>query len=133
MSDQYRSQTKKVRRARAKGILDQLVGKVKKPTIKLRRTSKAFINLVLTSALLIAICAACFSIFGLSSLFSVASDSFIIMAGSLEIGKLVTASLLYRQWDRFNYLFKTYYLTAVLTLVIITSIGIYGYLSAAYQ
>ena len=133
MSDQFRSQTKKVRRQRAKGILGNIVSKVKKPSIKLERTSKSFINLVLTSALLIAGCAAFFSIFGLSSLFSGAFYSVVIMASSLEIGKLVTASLLYRQWGRFNYLFRTYYLTAVLTLVIITSIGIYGYLSSAYQ
>jgi len=82
---------------------------------------------------LIAGTAAFFSIFGLSALFAGAYYSVIFMAGSLELGKLVTASLLYRKWESFNILFRSYYLTAVLTLVVITSIGIYGYLSAAYQ
>ncbi|MAH07316.1 hypothetical protein CMI38_03650 [Candidatus Pacearchaeota archaeon] len=106
---------------------------IKKTVFKFKKPNLSFIHLVLFSSLLIAGTAAFFSIFGLSALFAGAYYSVIFMAGSLELGKLVTASLLYRKWESFNILFRSYYLTAVLTLVVITSIGIYGYLSAAYQ
>ena len=85
------------------------------------------------SALLIAGSAAFFSVFGLSKLFAGAALSVIIMAGSLEFGKLVTAAFLYRYWDKVNVFQKTYLMTAVITLVLITSAGIFGYLSNAYQ
>ena len=85
------------------------------------------------AALLIAGSAAFFSVFGLSKLFAGAALSVIIMAGSLEFGKLVTAAFLYRYWDRINLFQKTYLMTAVITLVLITSAGIFGYLSNAYQ
>ena len=85
------------------------------------------------SALLIAGSAGFFSVFGLSKLFAGAALSVIIMAGSLELGKLVTAAFLYRYWDRVNLFQKTYLITAVITLVLITSAGIFGYLSNAYQ
>jgi len=85
------------------------------------------------AALLIAGSAAFFSVFGLSKLFAGAAFSVIIMAGSLEFGKLVTAAFLYRYWDKVNLFQKTYLMTAVLTLVLITSAGIFGYLSNAYQ
>ena len=85
------------------------------------------------AALLIAGSAGFFSVFGLSKLFAGAALSVIIMAGSLEFGKLVTAAFLYRYWDKVNLLQKTYLMTAVITLVLITSAGIFGYLSNAYQ
>ena len=85
------------------------------------------------AALLIAGSAAFFSVFGLSKLFAGAALSVIIMAGSLEFGKLVTAAFLYRYWDKVNLFQKTYLMTAVVTLVLITSAGIFGYLSNAYQ
>ena len=85
------------------------------------------------AALLIAGSAGFFSVFGLSKLFAGAAFSVIIMAGSLEFGKLVTAAFLYRYWDRINLFQKTYLMTAVITLVLITSAGIFGYLSNAYQ
>ena len=85
------------------------------------------------AALLIAGSAGFFSVFGLSKLFAGAALSVIIMAGSLEFGKLVTAAFLYRYWDRINLFQKTYLMTAVITLVLITSAGIFGYLSNAYQ
>ena len=85
------------------------------------------------AALLIAGSAAFFSVFGLSKLFAGAALSVIIMAGSLEFGKLVTAAFLYRYWDKVNLFQKTYLMTAVITLVLITSAGIFGYLSNAYQ
>jgi len=55
------------------------------------------------------------------------------MASSLELGKLVTASFLYRKWHSINILMRTYFLIATVTLVFITSLGIYGYLTNAYQ
>ena len=85
------------------------------------------------SALLIAGSAGFFSVFGLSKLFAGAALSVIIMAGSLELGKLVTAAFLYRYWDKINYFQKVYLSTAVVTLILITSAGIFGYLSNAYQ
>ena len=95
--------------------------------------SKIFPNLVGLSALLIAGSAAFFSVFGLSKLFAGASLAVIIMAGSLEFGKLVAASFLYRYWKKINFLHKTYMTIAVITLVLITSAGIFGFLSNAYQ
>ena len=85
------------------------------------------------AALLVAGSAAYFSVFGLSKLFAGAASSIIIMAGSLEFGKLVSASFLYRYWDITNRWLKIYLLTGVITLVGITSAGIFGYLSNAYQ
>ena len=95
--------------------------------------SKNFSNLVGLSALLIAFSAAFFSVFGLSKLFAGAELSVIIMASSLEFGKLVAASFLYRYWDRINLLQKFYMTFATVVLVIITSAGIFGFLSNAYQ
>jgi len=95
--------------------------------------SKHFKFYVGLSALLIAGSAAFFSVFGLSKLFAGAALSVIIMAGSLEFGKIVAASFLYRYWNSINRLLKIYMTTGVVTLVLITSAGIFGYLSNAYQ
>ena len=95
--------------------------------------SKLFPKLVGLSALLIAGSAAFFSVFGLSKLFAGAQLAVIIMAGSLEFGKLVAASFLYRYWDKINLPHKTYMSIAVVTLVLITSAGIFGFLTNAYQ
>ena len=85
------------------------------------------------SALLIAGSAAFFSVFGLSKLFAGATMSVIIMASSLEFGKLVGASFLYRYWSTINNWLKIYMTIGVITLVGITSVGIFGFLSNAYQ
>jgi hypothetical protein len=85
------------------------------------------------SALFIAGCAAFFSVFGIAKLFSGAFIAVVIMASSLEIGKLVTASFLYRYWDKINLLQKVYMAAATIMLIFITSAGIFGYLSNAYQ
>jgi len=85
------------------------------------------------SALFIAGCAAFFSVFGIGKLFSGAFLSVVIMASSLELGKLVTASFLYRYWDKINLLQKVYMAAATIMLIFITSAGIFGYLSNAYQ
>ena len=94
---------------------------------------KNFTTLIGVSALLVAGSAAFFSVFGLSKLFSGAQISVIIMAGSLEFSKLVAASFLYQYWYSMSKILKTYLSLGVAILVIITSAGIFGYLSNAYQ
>ena len=96
-------------------------------------SSKSFHKLVGFSALAIAGSAAFFSVFGLSKLFAGAQFAVVIMAGSLEFGKLVAASFLYRYWERINIMHKTYMTIATIILVLITSAGIFGFLSNAYQ
>jgi len=85
------------------------------------------------SALFIAVAAAYFSITGLSKLFAGASMAVILMASSLEFGKLISASFLYAYWDKVNKLLRTYLVIGVSVLVLITSAGIYGFLTSAYQ
>ena len=85
------------------------------------------------SALSVSASAAFYSVYGLSKLFAGAQFEVIIMAGSLEVAKLVTASLLYQYWDTINKWLRTYLTIAAVVLVLITSMGIYGFLSAAYQ
>jgi len=85
------------------------------------------------SALSVSASAAFYSVFGLSKLFAGASTEVIIMAGSLEVAKLVTASLLYQYWDTINKFLRVYLTIATVSLMIITSMGIYGFLSSAYQ
>ena len=94
---------------------------------------KLFTFLVGISALFIAGSAAFFSVFGLSKLFAGEAMAVIIMAGSLELGKLVTASFLYRYWSKIANWLKIYMTVGVITLVGITSAGIFGFLSNAYQ
>tara|TARA_B100001057_G_scaffold337901_1_gene338705 strand:- start:21663 stop:23297 length:1635 start_codon:yes stop_codon:yes gene_type:complete len=89
--------------------------------------------LIAFSALSVSGSAAFYSVYGLSKLFAGAQLEVIIMAGSLEFAKLVTASLLYQYWDTINKWLRTYLTIAAVTLVLITSMGIYGFLSAAYQ
>lgn len=85
------------------------------------------------AALLIAGSAAFFSVTGLSKLFAGASFAVMLMAGSLEFGKLITAGFLYNYWDKINKALRTYLLVGVGVLIIITSAGIYGFLTSAYQ
>lgn len=77
--------------------------------------------------------AAFYSVTGLSKLFAGASTEILIMAGSLEVSKLVIASFLYRNWTEINSILKYYLTTATVVLVLITSLGIYGFLTSAYQ
>lgn len=85
------------------------------------------------SALLIALCAAAFSVYGISTLFAGAAVSAMVMASSLEIGKLVGTTFLYRYWHKCNVALKCYLAVAIVVLMAITSGGIFGYLSSAYQ
>ena len=89
--------------------------------------------LIAFAALSISVSAAFYSVSGLSKLFAGAEFAVILMAGSLEFAKLVTASLLYQYWDTINKTLRTYLSIATVILVLITSMGIYGFLSAAYQ
>jgi hypothetical protein len=74
-----------------------------------------------------------YSVIGLSKLFAGEATAVIIMASFLEISKLVLATLLHAYWDNLNKLLKTYYISALVILSIITSAGIYGMLSSGYQ
>jgi len=89
--------------------------------------------LIAFSALSVSASAAFYSVSGLSKLFAGASLEVIIMAGSLEFAKLITASLLYQYWNTINKTLRTYLAISTVVLVLITSMGIYGFLSAAYQ
>lgn len=88
--------------------------------------------LTLITALAIAGVAAWFSIAGLMAIFSAAALPIAVMAGTLEVGKLLTASWLYRYWNDTGLLLKTYLSIAVFILMLITSMGIFGYLSKAH-
>lgn len=89
--------------------------------------------LVVISALSVSLSAAFYSVTVLGKMFSGASVQVMIMMASLEIAKLVLASLLYQYWGKLNRALKTYYFIALFVLMSITSAGIYGYLSSAYS
>src|SRR5210317_2040936 len=93
-----------------------------------------FTLLTFFSAISISIIAAGYSIMGLATLFSGAVVPIIAMGTALEIGKLVSASWLYQNWKNSNvsFLLKTYLFTAIVVLVFITSMGIFGFLSKAH-
>jgi hypothetical protein len=92
-----------------------------------------FIFIVSLSALFIAGCAAFFSIKGLMLLFAGSAFSVAVMAAALELGKLVAASFLHRNWSATSWLLKLYLCLAVFVLMGITSMGIFGFLTSAYQ
>ena len=94
---------------------------------------RAFPFLIALSALSVSASAAFYSISGLSKLFAGAAFAVIVMAASLEVAKLVIASLLYQYRKTLPLFLKGYLSLACLVLILITSMGIYGFLSAAYQ
>ena len=94
---------------------------------------RIFPFIIATSALSVSASAAFYSISGLSKLFAGAALAVIIMTTSLEVAKLVIASLLYQYRKTIPKLLKYYLTVAAVILVLITSMGIYGFLSAAYQ
>ena len=85
------------------------------------------------SAFALASCAAFFSVKGIALLFAASFWSVAVMAGSLELAKLISASYLYRYWKVTNKILKNYMLGAVVLLMGITSLGIFGFLSDAFQ
>jgi Skp family chaperone for outer membrane proteins len=94
---------------------------------------RIFPLLIAFSALSVSLSAAFYSVSGLSKLFAGAAFAVIVMAASLEIAKLVIASLLYQYRKNLPKLLKWYLSLACIVLILITSMGIYGFLSAAYQ
>ena len=94
---------------------------------------RIFPFIIALSALSVSLSAAFYSVTGLSKLFAGASFQVLIMASSLEVAKLVIASLLYQYWGELNKILRTYLSVAAFVLVLITSAGIYGFLSAAFQ
>ena len=99
---------------------------------KVFNRSNGFILLMILSTLSVAGSAAYYSVYGLSSLFAGARFEVIIMAGALEVAKLVTASYLHNNWKKAGWM-KWYLSLAVVVLMVITSLGIYGFLTSAYQ
>ena len=94
---------------------------------------RAFPFLIALSALSVSASAAFYSISGLSKLFAGAAFAVIVMAASLEVAKLVIASLLYQYRKTLPLFLKGYLSLACVVLILITSMGIYGFLSSAYQ
>jgi hypothetical protein len=92
-----------------------------------------FTALVGIVALIVAGCAAFFSVQGLATLYAARYIAVCVMAGGLEIGKLIAASFLHRYWKTCGWMLKTYLTIAVVVLMGITSIGIFGFLTGAYQ
>jgi hypothetical protein len=99
----------------------------------IRDMSKFYIILLIIASLSIATIGAVFSVFGLTKLFAGAAISVAVMATALEFSKLVTAGFLYRYWGHVNNLMRIYLSCAVVALSAITSLGIFGFLSNAYQ
>lgn len=95
--------------------------------------SRIYIRLLTIASFVIAVTGASFSILGLSKLFAGAPIAVGIMAGALEFAKLVATGFLYRYWGHLHRPIRAYLCFAVATLVLITSVGIFGFLSAAYQ
>lgn len=90
------------------------------------------IGLVIAASL-VSTLGAYFSILGLGALFSGALIAISIMAGSLEFAKFVLAAYLHQTWKTINPVFKIYMTFSVITLSLITSIGVFGFLTEAYQ
>lgn len=85
------------------------------------------------AALVVASCAAFFSVQGLATLYAGQFIAVCIMASGLEFGKLVAASYLHRYWNSTSFFLKTYLMISVISLMSITSLGIFGFLTAAFQ
>ena len=94
---------------------------------------RIFPFIIALSALSVSASAAFYSVSGLSKLFAGAAFAVIVMSASLEVAKLVIASLLYQYRKTLPLLLKTYLSISCFVLILITSMGIYGFLSAAYQ
>lgn len=91
-----------------------------------------FVAILFIVAIALSAVAAYYSIVGLTAIFAAAAIPVAVMGGTLEVTKLVTASWLYRNWKTGPTLLKTYFISAVMILMLITSLGIFGYLSKAH-
>lgn len=92
-----------------------------------------FVVLLFVTALILSGVSAYYSIVGLIAIFAAAPISIAVMGGALELTKLVTASWLYRNWNTAPKFIKWYFTFAVAILMMITSLGIFGYLSKAHS
>lgn len=87
---------------------------------------------ILLVGIAISAVAAWYSIIGLTTIFAAAFIPIVIMGSVLEVGKIVTASYMFRNWSNIPILMRSYFSFAILILMIITSMGIFGYLSKAH-
>jgi hypothetical protein len=101
----------------------------RKNTSNLQITDRSF---AFITGLAISAVAAYYAISGLAAIFAGAVIPIIIMGSVLEIGKIITASYLYRNWKNMPFLMKSYFMCAVAVLMLITSMGVFGYLSRAH-
>ncbi len=92
----------------------------------------SFSNLTLLVALILSTIAAWYSIIGLTTIFAGAVVPVIIMGSALELAKIITTVWLRKYWHRAGFLFKLYLVPAVMTIALITSMGIFGFLSKAH-
>ena len=92
-----------------------------------------YITALILAAVSVSVLGAAFSISGLARLFSGAALAVTLMASALEFSKFVVAAFLHRTWKQLNFIFRTYLLISVVVLSVITSMGIFGFLSDAYQ
>lgn len=93
---------------------------------------KVMTSMMFVAAISLSCIAAWYSIMGLMAIFAAAVVPIIIMGGILEVSKLVVASWLYRNWEEVPAMFKYYFTVAIIILMIITSMGIFGFLSKAH-
>lgn len=89
-------------------------------------------SIMFVAAISLSCIAAFYSIAGLTAIFAAAVVPIIIMGGILEVSKLVVASWLYRNWEEVPFSFKAYFTTAIVILMMLTSMGIFGFLSKAH-
>ena len=90
-------------------------------------------HLVLLAAVILAGCGALVSVFGLGALFAGAGTTVLVMVGGLEFAKLVGTAALHRYWDKLSWVLKLPFALAIVIMVGLTSLGIYGFLSDGYQ
>jgi hypothetical protein len=88
--------------------------------------------LTLATALIISLSSAVYSILGLTAIFASAFWPIVIMGGSLEIGKIVTTLWLHKYWNKAELQYKVYLCSAVAILMVLTSMGVFGFLSKAH-
>lgn len=88
--------------------------------------------LTLFTALILSLSAAVYSILGLTAIFAAAFWPIVVLGSSLEIGKIVTTLWLHKYWDRAEIQYKVYLCSAVVILMVLTSMGVFGFLSKAH-
>ena len=92
-----------------------------------------FAYIILFTAVLLSAVAAYYSIAGLTAIFAAAVIPVIIMGATLELGKVIATVWLHNNWKRINWAFKTYLIPAIVFLMLLTSMGIFGFLSKAHS